>query len=182
MTAQRFLAQQMRVVTIIWAALTFSNVLIGVVIVVNHWPKPQALDTQTQVILYASALGGAVVSFVLPRMLLAKALPGVRFEVFPGEPGPTGTPSRGRFAQPEKAARRAFGIAFQPFFLSMALSESVSMVGLALRGVGGPPSVALALVAVGTLLAASRFPTAARLLGPFERAHDATFAASEGGS
>ncbi|MGD0529085.1 MAG: hypothetical protein ABSE49_28360 [Polyangiaceae bacterium] len=182
MPAQRFLAQPMKVIRVLWAALTLSNVLLGVMILLNHWPKQGTPEGQLLVILYVSALGGAVASFVVPRILHAKSLSGVRVEVFPGEPGPTGASSGGRFAQPQAAARRAFAIAFQPFIVSMALSETVSLVGLCVRAMGGPQTTALALVAIGTTLAAWRFPSPTRLLAPFERKHDATFAASEGGS
>jgi hypothetical protein len=63
----------------------------------------------------------------------------------------------------------------------MSLSEAVSLVGFALHMLGGPLPMSSALIAAGTLLAAYRFPTAARLVGPYERAHNASFAAGEAG-
>lgn len=182
MTAHQFLTQQMKVVRILWAALTVSNVLIGVVTVVSHSSSRQAPDPSVQYVLFAAAIGAAVASFVLPARAQAQFLRNVRVEVLPPEPGPMGTGSSARFANPEVAARRAFTGALTPFILSMALSEVPSMVGLSFYTLGGPLGIALALVAAGTLLAASRFPTAARLLAPFERATGATFAASEGGA
>jgi hypothetical protein len=182
MAAQRFLKQPMRVIRILWAALTFSNVLLGVVAAFQVPPRGAVLDSQTTILLFACAAGGAVASFVVPRIVLAQALRKVRVEVYPADsPAPPGTPP-GRFAQPEQAARRAFALAFQPFILSMALSETVSLIGLCIRVTGGSLTTALALVAIGTTLAAWRFPSPTRLLAPFERKHDATFAASEGGS
>jgi hypothetical protein len=43
-------------------------------------------------------------------------------------------------------------------------------------------TVSSAFIAAGFLLAAFRFPTITRLVGPYERAKGASFAASEGGS
>jgi hypothetical protein len=182
MDTQRFFAKQMKVLRILWAALTFSNVLLGVVTCFMQPHPGQVPDSQALIMLSVAAFGAAVASFVMPMRMHAQTLKNVRVEVFPGEPGPTGAGSSARFANPADAGRRAITNAFTPFILSMSLSEVPSLVGLSLRTMGGPLGIALALVAAGTLLAASRFPTPARLLAPFERAMGATFAASEGGS
>jgi hypothetical protein len=57
----------------------------------------------------------------------------------------------------------------------------VTLLGFVVYFLAGPAAIAGALFATGTLLAASRFPTVARVVGPFERAHGATFEASPGG-
>jgi hypothetical protein len=57
----------------------------------------------------------------------------------------------------------------------MALSEAVSMLGLALHMLGGPLAVSAPFFAAGTLLAAIRFPTLPRLVAPYERACGAKF-------
>jgi hypothetical protein len=85
-----------------------------------------------------------------------------------------------RFAQPVKAARHALASAQTSFILSMALSEAVSLLGLVLHMQGAPVEASTPFLAAGTLLAAIRFPTPARLLAPYERVHGATFAASTG--
>ena len=74
------------------------------------------------------------------------------------------------------------GLAFTPFLVSMALSEAVSLLGLVLRAQGAPLTHGMALIAAGTVLAAVRLPTLERLVGPYERLHGASFAASDGHS
>jgi hypothetical protein len=171
MDTQRILAKPMKVVRILWAALTFSNVLIGVVTCFMPPPRGQVF-----------ALAAAVASFIVPMRARAQALARVRVELLAGDGPPVPDRPAGRFANPQDAARKAMANAFTPFIMSMALSEAVSLVGLSLHAVGGPLPLALGFVAAGTVLAASRFPTPARLLAPFERAKGATFAASDGGS
>jgi hypothetical protein len=58
----------------------------------------------------------------------------------------------------------------------------VSVLGLQLHMLGYAPTITMPFIVVGTVLAASRFPTVARLVGRYERLHGASFAASEGGS
>ncbi|HEY3818295.1 MAG TPA: hypothetical protein VGL81_14045 [Polyangiaceae bacterium] len=182
MDTQRILAKPMKVVRILWAALTFSNVLIGVVTCFMPPPRGQVLQSQQLVMLSVFALAAAVASFIVPMRARAQALARVRVELLAGDGPPVPDRPAGRFANPQDAARKAMANAFTPFIMSMALSEAVSLVGLSLHAVGGPLPLALGFVAAGTVLAASRFPTPARLLAPFERAKGATFAASDGGS
>ncbi|HEX3345313.1 MAG TPA: hypothetical protein VHS09_12105, partial [Polyangiaceae bacterium] len=149
MNTQRFLAQQMRIVRILWAALTLSTVLVGVVTCLVRTPHGEAPPTQSFIMLAVAAFGAAVASFVVPGRMRAQALQRTRVEVFPADgPVPEGAPP-GRFAQPAQAARRALGAALAPFILSMALSEAVSLTGLALHVIGGPLGLALALVGAG---------------------------------
>ena len=181
MRSQQIFARGMFTVRIMWGALTFSCVLLGLVTVMVPSPVTHAPAGSFVAIFAGLAVALAIVSFVLPARILATNLAQVRVETMPGEPGPTG-PAPARFTQPEVAARRALGIANTAFILSMALSEAVALLGLVLHMQGVPMSISSAFIAAGTLLAAVRFPSVARLVGPFERATGASFAASEGGS
>jgi hypothetical protein len=82
------------------------------------------------------------------------------------------------FANPTAAARSAFAASYTPFLLSIALSMSVNLVGLALHMVGGPIAESLPLSLFGLVLVALRFPTVPRIFGLCERTHGATFAAA----
>ena len=181
MTAAQFFANAMKTVRILWAALTFSNVLMGLVTFLVPSQARNPPDGTTQAILGATAVGAAIASFVLPMRMYATNAGRARVEITPPELTPGG-PGAARFANPLEAARRAMGLALTPFIVSMALSEVSSIIGLQLHMLGAPMTISTAFVAAGTLLAAIRLPSVARLVGPFERIHGASFAASEGGS
>jgi hypothetical protein len=180
MTARQFFARAMKTVRILWGALLFSNVLLGVVTVLAPSQARHPPELTSVEMLAAAALAVAVASFVVPARMRATYLAASRAETTPAEPTPTGA-GPARFAHPDQAARRAMGGALTPFILSMALSEAVSIVGLQLHMLGAAMTVSTPFIVAGTVLAAVRFPTLARLVGPFERAHAASFAASEGG-
>ena len=182
MKAQAFFAQAMRVVLTLWGALTFSNVLLGVLTVVVPSRMPPPKDLTQVAILGALAVGVAIASFVVPARMQLQMARQARAEVAEPEPMPGGMRGPARFAQPEKAARAAMGLALTPFIMSMALSEAVSLLGLVVHMQGAAMTISTPFIVAGTLLAAIRFPTVARMVGPFERAHGATFAASTGPS
>ncbi len=120
----------------------------------------------------------AVMSFVLPvRLRPARCV-----EVMPAGFGAHGQPLPARFASPDVAARWAMTFAVRRLILSMGLSECVAFVGLMLNRLGGAKIASFSCVIVGILLTLIRFPTLARMVEPFERAHGATFAASMDGS
>jgi len=181
MTARQIFTRAMKTVRILWAALVFSNVLLGVVTFIVPSQASRPPEATLVYMLAAVALSVVVSSFVVPARMRAAYLANKRVETTPPEPTATG-PALARFMDPVKAARRAMGGAFTPLIVSIALSEAVSMVGLQLHMLGASMTVSTAFIATGTLLAAIRFPTFERLVGPFERAHGASFAASEGGS
>ena len=156
----------MRVIRILWGALTLSTVLLVVVSVVAQKDPQAALQPGQLPVLAVVALGAAVASFVLPARLARQASL-KRPAMGEGEPG--------RFAHAENAARSALARGQTGFILSMALSEVVSMVGLVLHMLGAPLAISSSFFAAGTLLAASHFPRLRRLVAPYERACGAKF-------
>lgn len=182
MRAQQFFARALFTLRILWGAVTFSSVLMAVLAFAIPSKATIPPDLMTQGVLYASALAVAIASFVVPARNYATAAGRQREETHPAEPTPDGRGSSARFAHPEQAARRASASFFTPFVISVALSDAVSNLGLALHMVGGSMIASTVLLAAGTLLCMLRFPSMARLTGPFERIQGASFAASEGGS
>jgi hypothetical protein len=181
MRAQQIFARAIFTVRIMWGALTFSCVLLGVVTVMV--PSPVSHPPEESVVAIFSALGFAlaIASFVVPARVYASNVARVRVEKVEPEPTPAG-PGPARFAQPELAAGRAMGIANTSFILSMALSEAVGLLGLVLHMQGASMAMSSTFIGASVVLAAVRFPSIPRLVAPFERAQGASFAASEGGS
>jgi hypothetical protein len=179
MKSQDVVARAMPTIRILWFALTVSTVLLAVVAFVVHPQVRHAPDT-TMVVFFGVLAGVlAVTSFVLPATAYASNAKRNPPEVYRPEPTAAAfQPAPPRFANPRKAAGQALAIAQTSFILSMALSEAVSLLGLALHMQGAPLEQCAPFLAAGTLLASLRFPTPARLLAPYERLHGATFAAS----
>jgi hypothetical protein len=179
MKAQDVVARAMPTIRILWFALTVSTLLLAVVAFVVHPQVRHAPDTTMVALFGVLGVVLAVTSFVLPATTFAANAKRSPPEVVRAEPTAVAfQPPAPRFAQPEKAARQALAIAQTAFILSMALSEAVSLLGLVLHMQGAPPEQSAPFFVAGTLLAALRFPTPARLLAPYERVHGAAFAAS----
>jgi hypothetical protein len=175
MTAAQVFARAMPTVRILWAALTVSNLMLAVVsfVVVPHVSAPPP-DVNVIVIAMA-AFAAAIASFVLPARLRGRR----SAEVAEPEPTPGGARGPARFVDPPRAARQAMARGQTGFILAMALSESISCDGLVTHMLGAPRAASLPFFVAGTLLCVIRFPTPARIVGPYERLHGASFAASE---
>jgi hypothetical protein len=124
----------------------------------------------------AVAVVVAAMSELLPRILYRQAVSKIEVEIAV-EPVTEAssidyrqaTPVRKVFADAE-AARRAAIICFQaPFIISVALSESVALIGLALGVMGYGMGTAAPFFAVGFLLVTLRFPTEQQVIAPFEK-------------
>lgn len=126
-------------------------------------------------VMIVAAVGASIASFVLPGMNYRKRT----VEVAEPEPAPGGMRGPARFVDPSRAASRALAVGQTSFILSMALSEVNACIGLSMHMLGAPHAWSLPFFAVAVALMSLRFPTPARILGPFERLHGATFAASE---
>jgi len=181
MRAQQIFARAIFTARVLWGALTFSCVLLGVVTVIVPSPVSHPPEESFVAIFAAVGFALAIASFVLPARVYANNVALVRVEKVEPEPTPDG-PGPARFAHPELAAGRAMGIATTSLILSMALSEAVGLLGLVLHMQGAPMTLSSAFIGAAVVLAAVRFPTVPRLVEPFERAKGASFAASEGGS
>jgi hypothetical protein len=176
-TAQQRFKQMMPTVMILYGALVFSTILLAVVsFVVSPDPRQPPPQASLEQALVAVAFCVAVASFILPAKMLPP--PARSMEVLPPDFGPDGRPQPARFAAPDVAAGRAMAYAQTGFILRMALSEAVSCIGLALHMMGAPRTYSLPLFAAGTVLAAIRFPSVARMVAPFEKVHGASFEVS----
>lgn len=172
--------QAIRVHRVLWAALTASHALLLVVLFVQRGrlDTSRAVPSAMVLALGLAAVGCAVVSGVLPARALAQDARLRPQEVL--RPEPTGGyQPPARFTHPVKSARHCAGVGTTALVLKMALAEAVSLDGFVLGFLGAPPTTFLPFFAVGIVLAALRFPTVERLIGPYERAHGATFAASD---
>jgi hypothetical protein len=139
-------------------------------------PAPTGgVPLENVVILIVCALGASIASFVVPARMYAKR----KAEVAEPEPGPGGVRGPARFANPSRAVNDALGTGQTAFIQGMALSEANACLGLTVHMLGGPHTWSLPFFALAIVLMAIRFPTRKSILGPFERLHGATFAASE---
>ncbi len=179
MTAQQVFQRTLPTIRILYGALVASTLLLaGLSFKIPAGTDPQPLAVT--VVLVLCAVGSAVFSFVLPGLITKQP---ARGEMPAPEIGPDGKPVPRHFVDPAGAARDAMARGQTMLILKLALSESVSCIGLVAHMFGEPRPMSLALFAAGTLLAAIRFPTIASLVGPYERRSGASFAASgDGGS
>jgi hypothetical protein len=178
-------AAAIRTVRILWLALLSSTLLIGVVAFVVD-PGRRVVPPQTTVVgaLSLAALACAVASFLLPARAHAAAIARSTAEVKEGRERERdamhggflgGSHGGRRFAHPDRAMRAALVVFQTQFIVSLALSEAVALVGLALRMQGMAPVTVLPFFVAAALLIAVRFPTRARIFARFERRHGATF-------
>jgi hypothetical protein len=172
---ERFRAR-LQTARVLWGALVGSTVMftvLGVTLPVSPHarPAPNLLP-----IFWVLSLAVAVTSFVLPARQ-AKIAAGAReIELVPGPPLPGTQRPTVTFANPAAAASSAFAVSNTALILAMALSEAVTLFGFALHMIGGPIAGTLPMSLFGVVLAAARFPTVAKMVGAYERAHGATFA------
>lgn len=180
----------LRVPRILWAALIMSCVIYGGLIasgmLVQNREAPIVLDLTMAIAFAGCALCATVLSFVMPASFLRQGLAAAARSVTIEERADTEAATLFRDASPRvrmivdpTKARGAFaGRFFMPFILSLALSESVAVFGLAghLAGFLTMP-VALVFVGAAIVLQVLRFPSEARCVGITERAWNARWPA-----
>ena len=162
---------------VLWAALLASQLVYLMLLTLPGLVAVPAAppDPQLPLVLAGAAAVIAVVSFVLPARLRAASMARVALAT-ERRPDPS---ARGAFreavpthelADPEAMRRAALLAGFVPFVLSLALSESVSVLGLVLGFLGHEPLVWAPLIATGMLLTMARFPSEQRLVEALARA------------
>ena len=160
---------------VLYAALVASTVLLALVGVLLPVPPGVIAEPLLPPILGAAALFVAVTSFVLPARLLAGAVaaspPEVSVELDAGEAAGFRAPAPGRrLVRVGDDVLRRYAPALQTYtILGLALSEAISMLGLALTRIGADLRLAAPFFAAGTLLALVRLPSKAPLLGALAR-------------
>lgn len=162
---------------LLWAALLMSQVVYAAMILVPGLIESMvAPDDGAPIVGFvAFAVGSAIASFVVPTLLRRKGVAAQRFELreVPDPSAPVGfrgtAPTLREYADVPAVHAAARTAGFAPFVLSLALSEAISMTGIAAGFLGHPPVVWGAFVAVGMTLTAMRFPTEATFFAPVEQ-------------
>lgn len=173
----------LRIPRILWAALLGSTVLFFGMLFVVPDPNQPPPDPVMLPALAGAAVMSLVMSIVLPMTQLKQAVAKASFDIT--EEADTSASDvipfrdaakRRVFAKPD-AARRVMLMRWQtPFILGMALSESVSLFGFVLGFLGFPIPVVVPFFVVCWISMLARFPTPARVFGPFEAAAGAKLA------
>lgn len=175
------------VARILWGALLSTHFIYLVVLatVRGNGSAPQQAPAQTMVLTMAAmAVGNAVMSFVVPRLVYARAVAAnppetreaVMGEAVGGTPGfRTAAPSQRVFSDAAAARRQAVQLFQAPFIVGMAMAESVSLFGFVLGFLGAEWAQVLPFFALGIVAQAVRFPTVATVEGMFEQASRARF-------
>lgn len=176
------LSQSLRVTRILWGSLLGAVGVYAALAVSGLLEAPRAPSSP---VLFP-AFGGlavtlAVMSFILPANVYRQAVAGVKLAVI-DEPASEvfaaqyrkASPTMKVFADPAAAVTKA-AMCFQtPFILSLALSEAIAMFGLVLAVLGFGVMKAALFFAAGAALIIVRFPTAAKIIEPFEAAKGAS--------
>jgi hypothetical protein len=172
-------------VRVLWASLVFSTLLELAFVLGADFDRHVELQLPVVVALACVALGVAVTSFLLPsrlhRIALEQlALPVVEVLVQNSEAMSDYRSAAGsqRVFRDAVAARTGMLRAFQtPFILSLALSESIALMGLVIaQGRLAPSWLALPFFAIAWVLFGLRFPREKSLVAPAERLYSARLA------
>lgn len=177
------LAARLRTPRILWGAMLASVGMYAGLIVsgaLESGPVKQSHDGGGPLplpILFGLPVALAVASFVVPRVLHRQAIARAQFEIEerPMNVAPTNYRSAsGRYRQFTPAVyAAALPLFFVPFILSLALSESIALLGVVGAATGVPQLYCLPLFGVSALLIAIRFPTWSGVVAPIEKQHDA---------
>lgn len=161
---------------ILWAALLFSTLMLGVLPYVATLPD-QPPNPILLPVFAAVALGQVAFGLVFPEATMKKALATQLTKLIVERPNPAAevtfreaAPPIQAFEDPNAVWSKVFMIWQAPFILKMALAESVGLMGLMLPFQGFPREYALPFVAVGAILQIARFPTAEKIQAAVKKA------------
>ncbi len=151
---------------ILWLALTAATVLVGVAAFVMPPAEAHSFPDALPVAFAAASTLLVAGSFLLPQAAFAAAVR--RHATLVTEEHPPSYregPGRARVVRVDADTFRALSRAWVgPLMISMALSESVEVLGLLLSRFGFAPRMFGAFVAAGAMLTLIRFPTKVELL------------------
>lgn len=170
---------QLQTPRVLWFALLMSNAMYAVVGMLAAPTDGSTIDPTLLVALGVVALGNGVGAFIIGMKLRRTAYLKANFEV-EEVPDPNAEtmfrdspPMIRQFAKPDTIPKRLMPLAFTPFILELALSESVAIFGLVAALLGADVLTWLPFIFTGATLIAVRFPTEARWLRALERIYDA---------
>jgi hypothetical protein len=177
------MSRHLQISRILWFALLMASVIYPAILLfllqndgLPAQPGPPAMVLP----LYVVALLTATMSFVMPRLGLSQTLAPLASRLgtesssagqapWPGYRAPAASERVLRLTDGDR--RQLVNLLRPRLIIALALSESVSLLGFVLGFLGHPLGLWAPLSAAGTLLIASRFPTARWALGAAERAH-----------
>lgn len=168
---------KLKVLRVLWVALLGSPALFLFVgyMVVTERQEALTPDPILLPVLGATAIGSAMASVLLPRVLLRPALLGLGL---PLTDAPSPGPSRGRrrarrFADSGNARSRLLATVQTYFILGMALAESVALQGFVLWFLGFPFIYVAPFFVVSWALMLVKFPRRPQFELELESAYDA---------
>lgn len=169
---------QLNVLRILWSALLVSAGAFAAVVLVVPTPRDAVPQPIMLPVFGFVALMSGVLSFVLPVMSFKQGAKRASIPTAPSAGG--GGMPQGMFQgagaarklalNPQEATKTAYQLFQPPFILSLALSESIATLGVAMHMLGFPLFEVLPFVGVAALLILVRFPTEKRIVGMFESA------------
>ncbi len=170
------IAQRLMTPRILWAALLFSTLMLGVLPYVATLPD-QPPNPILLPVFGAVALGQVVLGLVFPETAMRKSLATRLTKLIVERPNPAAevtfreaAPPIKAFDDPNVVWPQVFMIWQTSFILKMALAESVGLMGLVLPFQGFPREYTLPFVAVAVTLQIARFPTAAKIQAAVQKA------------
>lgn len=173
-------ANRMITPRILWGALLFSTLVYLVILQVIELPEAET-DPTMLTVLAVAGLSSAIISVVWPAFLQRQLAAASKLEV-EEVPDPDAQamfrdqiPTLRRFADPDAVVSKGAAIFFTPFILGMALAESVAIYGFVLGFLGFDLVTIIPFWVTAWALMLVRFPRWSDVLGPLEKAHDATF-------
>lgn len=171
----------MQTVRVLWFALLPSNFVFAALLTNGFAARQRTPDVGAMSAVFgALALGIAVLAFVLPARLFAKAIAAMRIDVAeeagetPGGFRQAAVVTR-RIAHPTEALLAALARWQPAFIVGMALAESISLFGFVLGFLGAPPTTYFAFIATGLTIMLLKFPQIGTVKSAVERASGATF-------
>lgn len=169
--------QRLKTLRVLWVGLLASPVLL--LMCGYYFTRQQPNETPSEptllFVLGAAAVGSAVASVVLPRVMLTPALLALELPVTDAI---AVGPSRGRrrarrFQDPRSARERLLSAALGPFVVGMALAEAVAFMGFLLWLLGFPFMYVGWMFVVCIVLMLSKFPRPEPYAAALEAAYDA---------
>ena len=156
----------------------FMFIVVMLVVRAEQVVPPEMMTPSLPYVFAAVAVMVAVASFIVPRQLLRAALQRINFEVTEvADPDAIGMYREAAekvrvFKEPDRILPRSLGAYQTATILSLAMSEAISILGLALGLQGFIVMVTVPFFSAGILLSALRFPRESQLITIAEKLYD----------
>ena len=177
--------EQLRLLRILWAAISGSTVVFLVVLLVIRVQAPPTFepDPLMLVVVGFTALAEAVMSVIMPKRMFAQTVRARKFEVVARAADERMFDDSGRraraFADPAKSTQAAVPAYQTAMIIGLALAEAVALSGFALAQLGSPLLAVVPFFVVAGGLMATKFPSEPALVRSLEQAYDADLVGDE---